>query len=319
MERPGDLLALAEETFPRLYGERIEPILRALEGERVAVIDTFWQRAGLGAIAVLGVFGLALLLAFEFSFALFAALATGMAAGAWAMAPARALAVTAKKQALEAIAGAIQCSYSLESFVPDSMEQFNQWQLVPTGDRATFQDRFAGKHHGCSFVFFEGHVQKKVRTRRGSRWETLFRGQLICIDFPRRFLGTTVVYRDAGLLNFMQGWGSRLQRVGLGESRVEKAFEVYASDQVEARALIHPVFMERLLELEARFRGKQLRCAFTAGQLLIAIEGGDRFELGSMFKTLLDEARVRVILTDVSEIMKLIDAVLTAERSALPQ
>jgi hypothetical protein len=38
-----------------------------------------------------------------------------------------------------------------------------------------------------------------------------------------------------------------------------------------------------------------------------------------MFKTLLDEARVRVILTDVSEIMKLIDAVLTAERGALPQ
>jgi hypothetical protein len=38
-----------------------------------------------------------------------------------------------------------------------------------------------------------------------------------------------------------------------------------------------------------------------------------------MFKTLLDEARVRVILTDVSEIVKLIDAVLTAERGALPQ
>ena len=76
--------------------------------------------------------------------------------------------------------------------------------------------------------------------------------------------------------------------------------------------------MERLLELETLFKGKHLRCAFTAGQLLVAIEGGDRFELGSMFKTLLDEARVRAILTDVSESMKLIDAVLTAERGALP-
>lgn len=318
MERPGDILALAEETFPRLYGERIEPILKAREVERLAAIDTFWQRAGLGALATLGVVALAVFLAFNFELAIFAGLATAMLAGAWATAPARAVALAAKKQALEAIAGAINCSYALDTFPPDGMEQFTHWQLVPTGDRATFQDRFAGAHHGCNFAFFDGHVQKKVRTRRGSRWETLFRGQLICIDFPKRFLGTTVIHRDAGMLNFMQAWGSSLQRVGLGESRLEKAFEVFSSDQVEARVLIHPVFMERLLELETRFHGKQLRCAFTAGQLLVAIEGGDRFELGSMFKSLLDEAKVQAILQDVSEIMKLIDAVLTAERGALP-
>jgi len=319
MERPGDLLALAEETFPRLYGERIEPILKAREVERLAAIKTFWQRAGLGAIAVLGVFWLTSLFSLGFDLAIFAALATAMATGAWAMAPASAVAAAAKKQALEAIAGAINCSYTLDSFAPDGIEQFTQWQLVPTGDRATFHDRFAGTHHGCSFAFFDGHVQKKVKTRRGSRWETLFRGQLICIEFPKRFLATTVIHRDAGMLNFMQVWGSSLQRVGLGESRLEKAFEVFSSDQVEARVLIHPVFMERLLELETRFHGKQLRCAFTTGQLLVAIEGRDRFELGSMFTTLLDEARVRVILTDLSEIMKLIDAVLTAERGALPR
>lgn len=318
MERPGDILALAEETFPRLYGERIEPILKAREVERLAAIDTFWQRAGLGALATLGVFGLARLLAFELDLSLFAATATGIAAGTWAMAPARAVALAAKKQALEAIAGAINCSYALDTFPPDGMEQFTHWQLVPTGDRATFQDRFAGAHHGCNFAFFDGHVQKKVRTRRGSRWETLFRGQLICIEFPKQFSGTTLVHRDAGMFNFIGAWGTSLQRVGLGESRLEKAFEVYASDQVEARTLIHPVFMERLLELEAQFNGQQLRCAFVSGRLLVAIEGGDRFELGSMFRTLLDEARVQVILKDVSEIMKLIDAVLTAERGILP-
>jgi prepilin-type processing-associated H-X9-DG protein len=319
MERPGDLLALAEETFPRLYGERIEPILKACEVERLAAIQTFWQRAGLGAIATLGAVGITRLLTLQFDLALFAGLTVGLAAGAWAIAPARAVAVVAKRQALKAIAEAINCTYELDSFAPDAIEQFTHWQLVPTGDRATFQDRFAGAHHGCNFCFFDGHVQKKVRSRRSTRWETLFRGQMICIDFPKRFNGTTVIHRDAGMLNFMQAWGTSLQRVGLGDSRLEKAFEVYASDQVEARVLIHPVFMERLLELEAQFRGKQLRCIFTAGRLLVAVEGGDRFELGSMFKTLLDEARVRVILTDVSEIVKLIDAVLTAERGALPQ
>jgi len=318
MERPIDLLALADETFPHLYRERIEPILKDREVERLAAVATFWRRAGLGALATLGVVALAFFLAFNFDLAIFAGLATGMLAGAWATAPARAVALSAKKHALEAIAGAINCSYALDTFPPDGMEQFTHWQLVPTGDRATFQDRFAGAHHGCSFAFFDGHVQKKVRTRRGSRWETLFRGQLICIEFPKQFSGTTLVHRDAGMFNFIGAWGTSLQRVGLGESRLEKAFEVYASDQVEARTLIHPVFMERLLELEAQFNGQQLRCAFVSGRLLIAIEGGDRFELGSMFRTLLDEARVQVILKDVREIMKLIDTVLTAERGILP-
>jgi hypothetical protein len=77
--------------------------------------------------------------------------------------------------------------------------------------------------------------------------------------------------------------------------------------------------MERLLELEQQFSGKNLRCAFNAGQLLLAIEGGDRFELGSMFRSLIDETRVQRILRDLSEIVRVIDAVLTAERSALPQ
>jgi hypothetical protein len=77
--------------------------------------------------------------------------------------------------------------------------------------------------------------------------------------------------------------------------------------------------MERLLDLEARFKGKNLRCAFYQGQLLIAIEGGDKFEIGSMFRTLLDEKRVRQVVEDLAEIMRVIEAVLTAERGILPE
>jgi hypothetical protein len=76
--------------------------------------------------------------------------------------------------------------------------------------------------------------------------------------------------------------------------------------------------MERLLELETAFKGKNLRGAFAEGDLLIAIEGGDKFEVGSMFSNLNDIARARTIVGDVAEIMRLIDAVLTAEQGALP-
>ena len=76
--------------------------------------------------------------------------------------------------------------------------------------------------------------------------------------------------------------------------------------------------MERLLELETAFKGKNLRGAFVDGSLLIAIEGGNKFEVGTMFAKLDDIGRARTIVADLAEVMRVIDAVLTAEQSVLP-
>jgi Protein of unknown function (DUF3137) len=126
----------------------------------------------------------------------------------------------------------------------------------------------------------------------------------------------TVVKRDAGVFNGLRALGE-LKRVGLGDSTFEKAFEVYSNDQVEARYLVHPVFMERLLHLEQAFNGRRVRCGFHEGALLLSVETDDRYEIGDMFKRLDDPARARRIVGDIAEIMKLMDAVLTAEQGPL--
>jgi hypothetical protein len=138
---------------------------------------------------------------------------------AWyAWAPVEAVASATKAQALQIIADAIGCSYSLTSFAPDGIELFKEMSLLPGYDRAEWNDRFAGVHHGCAFAFFDGHLEQKVQTKNGTSWKTVYRGQLICIDFPKKFLGTTVVRRDAGFFNFLQRWSTSLQRVGLPDS-----------------------------------------------------------------------------------------------------
>src|SRR5690606_24551245 len=78
------------------------------------------------------------------------------------------------------------------------------------------------------------------------------------------------------------------------------AFEVWGTDQVEARYLLHPVMMERLLELETKLHGKRLRCAFEDGDCLVAVEGGNLFEPGDLFKPLVDPARARRIVNEIS-------------------
>lgn len=313
-----DIMSLAAEAFPGLYAGRIEPILRDREADRLEALRSFWIRAALGASASLGAGALAYAISGDTMLAFFAIVACGAIAGGIAYMPLAAVAKAAKQQSLSAIAGAIGCTYDLDGFDPDGLSHFRSLALLPGCDRAAYQDRFAGRHHGCGFAFCDAHLEKKVKSGKNSRWKTVFRGQLICIDFPKPFLGTTVIREDAGPFNFLEQWSTDLERVSLGESRLEKAFEVYATDQVEARTLMHPVFMERLLELEALFKGKHLRGAFHDGKLLLVMAGGDKFELGSMFQTLLDEARVRAILADVAGIVRVVDAVLTAERGALP-
>ena len=99
---------------------------------------------------------------------------------------------------------------------------------------------------------------KLVVNQKGETVETGFNGIIISIAHHVSFLSRTVIKRDHGLLNRKTVEG--MQRVGLVDSAFERAFEVYADDQVEGRALLSPDFMERLLAFDAhpKFQGLQI-------------------------------------------------------------
>lgn len=313
-----NLAALDAPAMATLFDRQIGPMLGQLEGDRKAALRTFCWRLSLGepvalaaSVAIYAIIG-------DEAFAVIATLVLVTMAYFFAFEPLRLVGVQAKERTLTTIAGELGCSYRAGGFAAVGMDQFRNLDLLPGADRESFEDEFTGAHHGCDFALYEGHLERRVKGKNGDSWRTLFRGQLICVAFPRKFLGATVVLRDAGFFNFLERWSTKLQRVGLVDASLEKAFEVYSSDQVEARYLIHPVFMERLLELETRFKGKRLRCGFIDGNLLVAVEGGDRFEIGSMFKRLDTIDRVDKVASDIAGVIRLIDTLLTSELSQLP-
>ncbi len=71
-----------------------------------------------------------------------------------------------------------------------------------------------------------------------------------------------------------------------------------------------PTVMEQFLALEQAYAGRHLRCGFCDGDILIAIEGGARLDIGGMFSTLVDEHRVDHIAQNLQALMALIDAFL---------
>lgn len=178
--------------------------------------------------------------------------------------------------------------------------------LLPGHSRRAFEDRIEGERAGAKFAL----VEAKLDTG-GKNSKTVFQGILIHIEYPQRFSGRTLMARS--------GWWKRgkgagdLKKVDLISRELDNAFTVYSSDQVEARALLSPDRMERLIALERHFAGGKLRGLFDQGHMTIALEAGNQFEAGSVFKPLVDPRRFSSALAELGLVCDLIDGFLTRE------
>lgn len=313
---PIDLAHLDDAAFERLYKQRIEPCFSSNEAVRVEAVASFKRRMTIGVVAGLVAGALAFLWLRDVAPTL---LIAGGVIGVGAIIAYQALAQfarTLKREYCTHIAEAMGASFVLSSFEPPALNRFRQLRLLPNYDRSHFEDLFSGAHKGARYELYEARLQQRRTDSKGrTRYTTVFRGQLIRMQFPRDFLGVTIVRRDAGVFNVFGGGevdGRRLERVGL-VSEFEKVFEVWSSDQVEARYLLHPVMMARLIDLEKGLHAKRLRCAFENGELLVAVEGGNLFEPGDLFKPLVDPTRARRIVNEIAGVVRVMDEVLTAQ------
>lgn len=314
MDRPAliDFANLDEASFRRLYSEGIEPCFAGNEELRQAAVSSFKTRLLLGSLGVIAVGAGVYLWAHQPTAGLVAAFMAAVLACIWAYQPLANVGKKLKREYCAAIAAAMGATFKLDGFEPPAFDRLRELNLAPRATRSHFEDWFSGTYRDASFDLYEAHLEQRRSNGKSTHYVTVFRGQLMRLRFPRAFLGVTIVRRDAGVFNGLGG-GRGLQRVRLDDPQFERAFEVWGNDQVEARYLLHPVMMERLLELERALRGKRLRCAFQDGDLLIAVEGGNLFEPGDLFKPLVDPARARRIVDEVSSVMRVMEQVLTAQ------
>ena len=76
----------------------------------------------------------------------------------------------------------------------------------------------------------------------------------------------------------------KMQEAKLEDIDFDNRFNVYTKDQVEARYLLTPSFMERLKSVETSFGTKGIKCSFFENTIMLAIPTNkDLFELGSLY------------------------------------
>ncbi len=99
-----------------------------------------------------------------------------------------------------------------------------------------------------------------------------------------------------------------LDKVILEDPLFNKRFNVYSSDQITARYLVTPAFMQRFYNLKTAFGAKKAKCSFYDDTLMIAIQTKkDLFEICSLFKSLEDPSSIREFYRELDSIYKMIE------------
>jgi len=184
-------------------------------------------------------------------------------------------------------------------------------KLLPSYDDRDFEDLISGDRAETHFSLVECKLTEQRGSGKNRRTVTTFQGLLFHIQYPERFLGRTMIARQGWWKGF---FGDKsLQKVDLVAKELEDNFTIYSDDQVEARALLTPDRMERLIALERHFKGGKLRGIFEGDHLTLALEADDQFEAGSVWKPLVDPDRYISALTEIGLVCDVIDGFLTRE------
>ena len=210
--------------------------------------------------------------------------------GIWSYYP-RGEAIRQTKEGINtALARALGLSFTAKIGETPGFLRAQTFRMLPGYSRKSFEDMWSGEIGGSAFALHEAHLEQKRQSGKNSHYVTVFRGPIMTIAAGRRFNGVTLVERSGKHQRFgffgekdeLQVGGLNLARVDMVHPQFEDQFTIYSNDQVEARYLVHPTYVEKLIALETAFAGQKIRTLFAEGELTVVLEAANMFESGSM-------------------------------------
>lgn len=201
-------------------------------------------------------------------------------------------------------------SYHYQSYIDD--DTLIQSKLFKDYNHHTGDDFFIGSYKDVQMIISEEKLTR-ISTNNEGRAHTwlVFKGIAISLAMNKNFNGQTVVFKDWGIFNALhklENLGSGLKKISLEDSIFEKEFEVYGTDQLEARYLLTTAFMERMLKVRDAYKANKIEFSFFNNNLLIAIESyKDMFESTSLFHSTTERKRIDETFEQFASVMGIID------------
>lgn len=166
--------------------------------------------------------------------------------------------------------------YRYQADAPQKFQKLVEEQyILPLYDKVHLARHVSGEVGDTCFALANCRLERKAG--RNDEPTVCFNGLFGYFTFRKPFRGTTVVYSHSNYLGARTKWlPDGVDRVHLESSEFEQAFDVYSTDQVEARYLLTPAFMERALKFRRRSKGA-MSLAFHDSCLFVAVHLDDEF------------------------------------------
>ncbi|ACA84439.1 DUF3137 domain-containing protein [Shewanella woodyi] len=316
------LVAVGDEltSLQAHYDEHIEPLTRKFENRRVASLKALRQRLYMSLAIFAGVLIISVLidnqqrLGLPWPFFLLPLIPLIW----WSSRPVSRYKSDVKQRVFPKIFRYFGDDFIFSSTHQMSLSALKRSKLLPSYDNASFEDYVQGTYKGVEIAINELELTKEVKRDKRRETQTVFNGVMVQLSCHKPFTGHTVVVKTrGGLINFLSDSFKSLSRVKLEDVRFEKQFDVFSSDQIEARYLLTVTFMERLQELASCFSGK-IQCAFYDDKLLIMLASSeDRFELGSIFHGATFEYEFSQINKEMRQLFAMIEVLKLDEYTGL--
>lgn len=258
---------LATETAATIYNEGIAPRLIELVKKHRARkrSDELTWIASLAIALVVGSLGY--LAIGTINGVLLGALAGGGAQWALSKRPRPDFRLAMRQEIYKPLCDAAGISYALAP-MQSNAESFAKFGLVGSYDASRFENQLAGSYNGIVFL----QTDALLNAKRSDLSAIVFNGLLSVFELPRRFKGQTLLLTsDEHLQKVAEGFAEPPVRIDLGDWTFEQSFEVYGTDEAEARAIVTPVLRGQLLALREML-GFDLQLAFTGATMLMTVD-----------------------------------------------
>ena len=175
-------------------------------------------------------------------------------------------------------------------------------------------DNFSGIYRDMPVEISETHLTYTTRDSKGRRTtHTRFKGILISIGAAKKFTSHTIV-RTRALIGNKKVY----EEVKLEDPEFQKKFFVDSNDQIEARFLLTPAFIERFKNISTSFYASESQCSFRDGKVLVALSvSKDLFKLGDLYTPVTDSKAYKIFLNEIISIFEMVDHLKLLEKTGL--
>ena len=183
------------------------------------------------------------------------------------------------------------------SLISDAILRYTA--LFPTFDYVSYDDSISGTFENTQFS-----VSEICLKRRDKRFDlTVFNG--ICINIPMKssVSGYTLLFNTK-----IPQMIPVLKKVKLEDVSFSKKYQIYSDNQIDARVLLTPAFMERLDNLQKCFHNKRVDVSFFDNQAVFVIHTSKNlFEAYPLFRSVTDVKTYERFYDEVKAIYDMIN------------